>query len=207
MDFDPIDARLTAATDDFDELVRSVAEGSVPDHDHAVQIATMVALVVDPLRSIVVERLDGGGARPLHVGFDQSGRVTMTSCHGAGSLTVVASHLTLLPTILLQSLRIHPGLDVSSDRADIILAADDLRPALADLAGPAGPTSTWRAHASWRGSTIDSEVRIMATADRGLWELHRLADGGRIALRPRTVAEVAGRLGDVVTGRANRCAA
>ncbi|MEM1335451.1 MAG: hypothetical protein AAGG08_18540 [Actinomycetota bacterium] len=206
MDFDPIDARLTATTDEFDDLVRSLAEGSVPDHEHAAQISTMVELVIDPLRSIAVERLDEGDARPLHVGFDQSGRVTITSCPGAGTVTVVASHLTLLPTLLQQSVRIHPGLDVSSDRADISLAADELHAALADLTGPAGPTSTWRAHASWRGSTVDSEVRIVATTDHGLWELHRPGDGARVTLQPRSVAEVAARLGDVVTGRANRCA-
>ena len=126
MHFDANRATLVASPSEMDALVDHVAEhgadspielwidggltnysgkegGDSVLHPTVMGIAEVLG---QPLRSVIIERFDGQIAVPMFVALDGRGRATITEGLGPDSLAVIATDLTLLPTLLSQSLRL-----------------------------------------------------------------------------------------------------
>lgn len=187
-------------------------------------IVGMVGVLSRPTRSVLVERFSRNLVIPLFVAWDDRGRATLTDGIPGGDLLVEATSFDLLPPLLLHTLHVHRGIPApdrqpvttNAARLEQILggeapdaggggeaAADPLAPILADL------RFAWRASGSWPGEEVDTSVTALSAGATGLWTVtHDAQDRAEppspdteVTLTPSNAAELAAKLGDVVTGR------
>ncbi|MDJ0770126.1 MAG: hypothetical protein QNJ12_15095 [Ilumatobacter sp.] len=242
MHYDPTRKRLTASHDELRRLVRLVtgldpADTAPPEWVEAGLVAdgtvhpTVAALAVTSVagdRAVAIERLAGPSVVPLMVSWHRSGRATLTEHRpddaGDGTLTITATHVELLPQLLLQAVGLSPDLPVSG-RPAIETTAGVVDDAIVSLARDRRVTSiaasadlsavlehaehVVRATGSWQGGESDESITFICAGSEGVWLVDRdaLDDDARqtsITVAPSTVVDVAARLGDVVTGRRSR---
>lgn len=212
MRFDPFRARLDIDVDGLRSLVL-MACGDLDPADAGPQwgeagivvgsqlhpvVAGLAKVAIAPHRAVAIERLTEHGIAPLHIGWESNGRATLTEAGRDGEVAITATHLELLPALVLQALRFRPGAVVPG-RAPVRVETDDL----ADLPVAIGQVRhAWRATGSWQAASADGSATVVDAGERGLWfgepDPH---DGHSLILVPAPPDDVVDRLGDIVTGR------
>jgi hypothetical protein len=236
--FNTIDHRLELTPDELRALARLATGDLAPDDvphgwvdaglvaDGAVHpVAAAMALVaIAPERAVAIERLAGDSIVPLMVGWHRSGRATLTehvpSDDGDGRLVVTATHVELLPALLMQAIGLQPDQPPAS-RPPIETTAGVIDDAIVELAqggvvaALAAPDDllavldhgelVMRATGSWQGDLADASVTLLMAGHEGVWMIERdtttRSRETEVRLRPTDVATAVARLGDVVTGR------
>jgi hypothetical protein len=176
-------------------------------------------LALDPHRAVLLERSDGRTLSRVHVGWARDGRAAITEQGPDGQLAITASHLALLPALVMQILRLHPGIPAPRERRAITTTAAAIDRHLLDVAARGHATGdelgallthwsgAWRATGSWQDRPADRSVTAVNAGPLGLWTLDRRDDAGTstpdspVRLLPADPSAVIAVLGDVVTGR------
>jgi hypothetical protein len=243
IDFDPIQRRLDISPDQLTRFTRHIigrgsdtpaSEFAALTRDgHVHPVAAGIALVATaPDRAIAIERLTDDTIEPLMIGWHRSGRATLTEHHASvpdgdrdGHLSITATHVELLPALVLQAIGLHPDQPPAA-RQPIETTAGIIDDAVIDLAagGVAGSLAASddllavmracerivRATGSWQGAAADSSVTLLLAGTEGVWLVDRGASGdpadaadrsAAVRIEPIDAATATARLGDVVTGR------
>lgn len=216
--FDPIRRRLDLSPDELTRLTRHVVERASETaptewadsgllHDGAVHpvAAAMAVVATAPDRSVAIERLTDAAVDPLMIGWDRSGRATLTEHHADGGargdvvdghLSITATHVELMPALVLQAIGLHPD-QPAATRGRIVATAGTIDDVVVDLSagGVLGSLSASddllavtrscerivRATGSWRGATTDSSVTLLLAGTEGVWLVEHDHDQAAVA--------------------------
>lgn len=184
-------------------------------------VAGILEVSAQPIRSVIIERFDGEIVTVSFVSWDSHGRVVMTEGAGEELLALTATEMSLLPSLLAQSLRLSAAtIRGVGDPVEVTAAQID-----AMFTGQAHETGSensnaehtgiedvldsfrhaWRASGSWTGEETDTSLTVFSAGEQGLWRVNR-PDGERspdmlIGIEPIDRQIAIDALGDVVTGR------
>ena len=185
--YDPNHALLQIAPDDLTTLVGTLTgrtpvsalderwerAGIVVDGAIHPTVAEMVRLVLAPHRQLTIDRNEGRTINRLSVGWERSGRATITDGGPDGRMSVTATRFELLPALLLHAVRLHGEVPHPAGRQPIVTTARTIDTWFA--AGPGGERDTsgplarlldhwshaFHAVGAWRGAAVDRALRVV----------------------------------------------
>ncbi|MEO6653034.1 MAG: hypothetical protein ABIP17_10295 [Ilumatobacteraceae bacterium] len=188
--YQPHRARLTITDQELAEIVlamdepglerhRDWCDAGVVDESGAIHpvVVNMIAVAFAPLRGIRIERFDHTGVIPFQVGWTSDHRAVVMERIG-DEIEITGTHLALLPSMIMQSVRPHPDRNSFDDRTMVMTSAGDVDDLLTDVEHGLTPTGElssvfggvrfgWRASGGFLNRPADTSVTCVDAGNDG----------------------------------------